>query len=202
MVYYVHATTPVIFGALMVIYYFSIPLALIFWYARSRAYIKKDDYKLGRLAAYLLISLVLTSYASYKMTLIYLSIHSPSDGAFCMTSSCVLSSDPITYYHVNTTDLERLGLPSLGPMMVYRVYDKGLNATGGLPVRMNYVAVVRPLVILPGTEVNVYYLKGTTAESRERFFIFWPLSPGGVLTKKLGTVFTVIIVTGGNGPGA
>jgi len=202
MVYYAHSTTPIVFGTLMVVYYSSIPLALLWWYVRHREYMKKGNYKLKRLAAYLLVAFFLTSYSSYKMASIYLYIHSPSDGAFCMTSSCVLSSEPVGYYHINASSLEKLGLPSVGPMVVYRIYDRGLNATGGLPVRMDYMAVVRPLLIVPVTEVDVYYLKGTTAETRERFFIIWPLSPGGVLTKKLGTVFTVIIVTGGGGPGA
>ena len=84
-------------------------------------------------------------------------------------------------------------------MRVYRVYDTGTNATVPLPVRMNYVVIVRPLIIVPSAEVSVYYIEGENARLKKTFYIVWPESPGGVLTEELDVKFTVLIVTGGKG---
>ena len=199
MVYFEHATTPIIFGFLMAFYYFSIPLAFIAWYWQNYAYIKKRNFKLKRLAAYLLLAFLVTSLAAYKMASIYFYIHSPADGKICMTASCVVSSPPLTRYGINGSSLEDLGIPALGPMAVYRVYDTGTNATVPLPVRMNYVVIVRPLIIVPSAEVSVYYIEGENARLKKTFYIVWPESPGGVLTEELDVKFTVLIVTGGKG---
>lgn len=202
MVYMAHATNPVVFGILSVVYYFSIPVALIIWAYLNKEYLKKGNYRLKRLAVYLLVAFFFTSLAAYEMTSIYFYIHSPADGSICLTSSCVLHSAPFERYHLRTDGFERLGLPAVGPMKVYRIYDGGTNATDLMPVLMNYVVVIRPMVVLPGAEVNVYYIKGHDAVSRKRFLVFWPLSPGGVLTRNLDVKFTVFVISGGGGPGA
>ena len=202
MVYLEHATTPAIFGALLVLYYLSIPVALVAWYWRSHAYIRKGNFRLKRLLLYLLLAFVVTSLSAYKIASIYFCIHSPEEGQLCLTSSCILSSPLLEEYKIDSGTLESLGVPSFGLMTVYRVYDTGKNVTLGLPVRMNYVVIIRPLVILPSAEVNVYYVSGGRAVGREKFYIAWPASPGGVITKRLGVRFTVLIVTGGRGPGA
>ena len=202
MVYLAHATTPVVFGILSVVYYFSIPVALIIWAYLNREYIKKGNYRLKRLAAYLLVAFFFTSLAAYEMTSIYFYLHSPMEGALCFTSSCVLHSAPFERYQLHGDGFEKLGLPAVGPMKVYRIYDGGTNATDLMPVLMNYVVVIRPMVFLPGAEVNVYYIKGHDAVSRKRFLVFWPFSPGGVLTKHLNVKFTVFVISGGGGPGA
>ncbi|WP_297499530.1 hypothetical protein [Thermococcus sp.] len=202
MVYIEHATNPVIFGTLLVIYYFSIPMAFLFWYGSSYRYIKKRNFRLKRLLAYLLLAFILTGLSAYKITSIYFYIHSPAEGEFCLSSSCVLSSGLLHEYGVNTETLEAVGLPSYGPMMVYRIYDVGTNITLGLPVRMNYVVIIRPLLILPLVEVNVYYISGRKAILRKTFYVTWPSFPGDTITRALDVRFTVLILTGGRGPGA
>ena len=197
MVYFEHATTPIIFGFLMTFYYFSIPLAFIAWYWQNYAYIKKRNLRLKRLAAYLLIAFMVTSLTAYKMTSIYFYIHSPVEGKICMTASCVVSSPPLTRYGINGSSLEELGVPSLGPMAVYRVYDTGRNATVPIPTRMNYVTIVRPFIIVPVAQVNVYYISGEDARFKKTFYVVWPKSPGRALTENLDVRFTVLIVTGG-----
>jgi hypothetical protein len=196
MVYFEHATTPVIFGFLTVFYYFSIPLAFIAWYWQNYAYIKKRNFKLKRLLAYLMIAFLVTSLAAYKMASIYFYIHSPAEGEFCMSASCIAASPILERYGVNTDSLKELGMPSFGPMAVYRVYDTGTNATVPLPVRMDYVVVVRPLLVLPASQVDVYYLDGGDVRYKDTFYIVWPKSPGNVLTKNLDVKFTVLVVTG------
>jgi len=202
MAYIAHATNPVLFGMLFVVYYFSIPVALILWAYFNREYIKKSNYRLKRLAVYLLVAFFFTSFSAYEMTSIYFYLHSPTDGSLCLTPSCVLHSAPLERYHLRGDGFEKLGLPAVGPMLVYRVYDGGTNATDLMPVLMNYVAIIRPMVVLPGAEVNVYDIRGHDAVSRQRFFVFWPLSPGGALTKHLDVEFTVFIISGSSrGPG-
>ncbi len=201
MVYHSHATTPVIFGGLLVLYYFSIPLALILWYGKYHAYIKKRNFRLKKLAAYLLIAVFVTSFSAYKITGIYFDIHSPTGGTTCYTASCVLSSDSLKLYHLNTTELKRLGLPEFGLMKVYLVRDTGVDTETLMPKRMDYVAIVRPLLIVPAARVDVYHVDGESASWKKSFTIVWPLQPGSVLTDKLKTEFTVIIFTGGAGGG-
>jgi hypothetical protein len=201
MVYYSHATTPVIFGGLLVLYYFSIPFALIMWYGKYHAYIKKRNFRLKKLATYLLIAVFVTSFSAYKMTGIYFNLHSPTGGTTCYTSSCVLSAHSLSQYHVNTTELEKLGLPRFGPMEVYMVWDKGTDTETLMPKTMDYVAIVRPLIVVPAARVDVYHVDGKKASWKKSFTIVWPLQPGSVLTEKLKTEFTVIIVTGGRGGG-
>lgn len=201
MVYFEHATTPVIFGALLFVYYFSIPIALIAWYWGSYTYIRKGNFRLKRLLLYLLLAFVITSLSAYKIASTYFYIHSPGEGQLCLTSSCVLSSPLLKEYGIEPKTLGSLGVPSFGIMTFYRIYDTGRNATLGLPVRMNYVVVIRPVVILPSAEVSVYYISGKRAVVRKKFYITWPSSPGGVITSRLGVRFTVLIVAGGKGPG-
>ncbi|WP_297507316.1 hypothetical protein [Thermococcus sp.] len=202
MVYLEHATTPVIFGALLVVYYFSIPSAFLLWYGSSHKYLRKRNFQLKKLVTYLLVAFFLTSLSAYKITSIYFYVHSPAEGELCLSSSCVLSSHLLQKYGVKPETLESVGLPSYGPMMVYRIYDLGTNATLGLPVRMNYVVIIRPLLLLPSAEVSVYYISGERAVRRKTFYVTWPYSPGDVITKALDVRFTVLIVGGGGGPGA
>ncbi len=199
--YIEHAPSPVTFGALLVVYYFSIPLAIIAWYWRSYNYIRKGRFMLRRLFLYLLIGVLLTSLASYKMVSIYFYIHSPADGETCMSPSCISSSPLLKEYHVEASSLKSLGVPSAGPMTLYWVYDTGINTTLELPTLMKYVVVVRPLLLVPSTEVSVYYVSGGRAVLRKKFYVTWPFMPGGVLTRELGVRFTVLMPPGKGGPG-
>lgn len=201
MVYYTHGTSPVTFGALLVLYYFSIPLAVIFWYAKYVSYIKKRDFKLKKLGIYLIVAIFITSISAYELAGIYFYIHSPAEGITCYTSSCVLSSELLKRYKVNTTELERLGLPKIGPMAVYRVYDTGRDPETFLPKKMDYLVIVKPLIIVPAARVYVYHVGSGENSWKKSFTIVWPLQPGSVITENLKTEFTVIIVTGGEGSG-
>jgi len=201
MVYYAHATTPIAFGFFYILYYLSIPTALLSWYLTSFRYIQKRNFKLKRLATYLLLAVLITSFSSYKLTSTYLYLHSPDNGVFCMTASCMLSSPPVVQYEINTESLKDAGLPSPGPMMIYRIYDIGNDNRLGLPVRMDYIAVVRPLIILPATEVTVYKVSGTRVTQKKSFLVVWPESPGSVLEKNLGVKFTVLILANSGGEG-
>ncbi len=198
MVYYEHVTTPFIFGALLFFYYFSIPAAFILWFGRSYNYLRKGNFKLKRLALYLFIAFVITSLAAFKMVDIYLYLHSPMQEDMCLVSSCVLSSPQLSVYHIPPKEMRDYGVPAFGLMRVIRVYDVGTDELG-LQRKMDYVAVLRPLVFLPVVEVNVYYVKGRTIVKRDRFYVTWPRSPGGVLSKNLGVSFTVIVLTPGGG---
>jgi len=201
MVYYSHATTPVIFGGLLVLYYFSIPIALILWYGKYHAYIKKRNFRLKKLAVYLLIAIFVTSFSACKITGIYFNIHSPTSGTMCYTASCVISSDSLAQYHVSTTELKKLGLPKFGPMEVYLVRDTGVDTETLMPKKMDYLVIVRPLMVVPAARVDIYHVNGKGASWKKSFTIVWPLQPGSVLTEKLKTEFTVIIFTGGAGGG-
>jgi len=202
MVYYEHATTPIVFGALLSVYYFAMFVAVIAWFWSSYHYIRKGNYRLKRLAAYLLIAVFLTSLSGALMLGKYLYIHSPDDGAFCMTASCVLSSRFLEEYNLNATELEKLGVPSVGPMWVYLLYDVGPSYRLGIPKRIQALVVVRPLILIPVVEVDVYPFAKGHFTGRERFYLVWPQSPGGLLSEKLDFEFTVLIVTGGGGGGA
>jgi hypothetical protein len=202
MVYYAHGTTPVIFGLLISLYYFSIPAALVLWYALSRPYIRKGNYRLKRLAALLLLAFFTTSLAGQQIIDKYLYIHSPVDPDFCLSSSCVTSFEPLQRYHIDTENLEELGLPSSGPMWVYFLNDVGPSHSLGLNKRLKSLVVVRPLLFIPVVEVNTYEISGKTVTGRSRFYVVWPVSPGKVLTEKFDFEFTVIIITEGGGVGA
>ncbi len=201
-VYYAHATNPVTFGTLLLAYYLSIPVAVILWFATSYGHIRKGNLRLKRLALYLFLAFITTSLSAYKMASIYFYIHSPGEGYFCLTSSCVLSSSLLREYRIDPQTLESHGVPSFGPMAVYRVYDTGKTPTLGLQVRMDYLVIIRPMMVLPSAEVDVYHLSKGRAVKREKFYITWPSSPGGVLTNRLGAKFTVFIITEGGGAGA
>ncbi|AMQ19174.1 hypothetical protein [Thermococcus peptonophilus] len=198
MVYYAHGTTPVIFGLLISLYYFSIPAALALWFALSKPYISKGDYRLKRLAVLLLLAFFVTSLAGEQAIDKYLYIHSPVSPEFCLSSSCVTSFEPLQRYHVDTENLEELGIPSYGPMWVYFLNDVGPTHSLGLNKRLEALVVVRPLLLLPVVEVNSYEIsRGGKIIGRDRFYVVWPISPGNVLTERFDFEFTVIIVTGG-----
>ncbi|WP_297551332.1 hypothetical protein [Thermococcus sp.] len=202
MVYYEHTTTPVIFGFFFVLYYLAIPSALVLWYARSYNYIRKRNFMLKRLSTYLLVAFFITSLSAYKLTSIYLYLHSPSPGALCLTSSCVVSSDPVVRYNLSINDLERAGVPSIGPMTVYRIYDTASSKELGLPTRMNYLVVVRALLVVPAVEVISYNVSGTRVVGKKSFYVVWPFSPGKVLEDNFGVRFTVLVFSGRGGVGA
>lgn len=202
MVYYAHGTTPVIFGLLLALYYFSIPAALALWFALSRPYIKKGNYRLKRLATLILLAFFITSLAGGQIIDKYFYIHSPVSPGFCFSSSCVTSFDPLQRYHVDTGNLEELGVPSVGPMWVYFLNDVGPSYSLGLNKKLEAFVVVRPLLFLPVVEVNAYEISRGKITGRDRFYVLWPVSPGGVLTEKFDFKFTVLIVKGGRGFGA
>ncbi|NJE54984.1 hypothetical protein E3E28_07175 [Thermococcus sp. 21S9] len=202
MVYYEHATTPIVFGALLSVYYFSIVVALIAWFWSSYQYIRKGNYRLKRLAGFLLIAIFITSLSGARLLDKYLYLHSPVNSDFCMTSSCVLSSTGIKTYNLNTTELEKLGVPSVGPMWVYTIYDVGYSARLGIKKLFAGLVIVRPLLVVPAVEVYVYTFHNGHFVEKQKFYVFWPQSPGDVLTKKLDFEFTVLVLTGGRGPGA
>ncbi|MBP1912065.1 hypothetical protein [Thermococcus stetteri] len=197
MVYYAHGTTPVIFGLLISLYYFSIPAALALWFALSMPYIKKGNYRPKLLAALLILAFFITSLAGGQAIDKYLYIHSPASPEFCLSSSCVTSFKPLQRYHVDTKDLEELGVPSYGPMWAYFLNDVGPTHSLGLNKRLKALVVVRPLLLVPVVEVNAYEISDGKITGRDKFYVVWPVSPGKVLTEKFDFEFTVIIVTGG-----
>ena len=201
MVYYEHATNPIAFGFFFVLYYLAIPSALILWYARSYNYVRKRNFMLKRLSAYLLVAFFITSLSAYKLTSIYLYLHSPSHGVLCLTSSCMVSSDPVVRYNLSVSGLEGAGLPSIGPMNVYRVYDVARDRELGLPTKMNYLVVVRALLVVPAAEVIAYNVSGTEVVGKKSFYVVWPRSPGSVLEDNFGIRFTVLVFSGKGGGG-
>ncbi len=201
MVYYAHGTTPVVFGSLLVIYYVSIPMALLLWFAFSRPYIKKGTYRAKTLVSLLMLSFLITSLAGSQILDKYLYIHSPVDPGFCVSSSCVSSFDALERYHIDSEALKTLGIPSYGLMWVYFLNDVGPTHSLGLNKRLRYLVVVRPLLIVPVVEVNAYRISHGKIADRERFYVVWPMSPGKVLTEEFDFEFTVLIVEGGGGPG-
>jgi len=203
MVYYVHTTNPVAFGTLFVVYYVAFFVAVIAWFWRYNAYIRKGYYHLKQLAALLLLASIVTALMGAGLVGKYLYLHSPTDPQFCMTSSCVLSSKPVSYYPGLSDSLKKYGLPSFGPMWVYFVQDVGPSHSLGLNKRIEFVAVVRPLLPLPVVEVSVYNVTSGRVTGAEKFYIIWPQSPGAVLTRKLDFEFTVLVGVGGeSGPGS
>jgi len=198
-VYYDHATSPITFGFFFVLYYLAIPSVLVLWYARSYSYISKRNFMLKRLLTYLLVAFFVTSLSAYKLTSIYLYLHSPSQGALCLTSSCVVSSDPVRRYGLDTAGLERAGLPSFGLMTVYRVYDVASDKELGLPTRINYLVVVRALLLVPAVEVIAYNVSGRDITGKKNFYVVWPRSPGSVLEDSFGVRFTVLVFSGKGG---
>ena len=202
MVYYEHATNPIVFGTLLSVYYFALLVAVIAWFAGSYQYIRKGNYRLRRLASFLVIAIFLTSLSSARILDKYLYIHSPLNNDFCMTSSCVLSSTGVTTYHLNTTELERPGVPRVGPMWVYTIYDVGPSYRLGIKKPLRALVVVRPLLVVPAVEVNVYTFQNRHFLEKQKFYVVWPQSPGSVLTEKLDFEFTVLIVRDGGEGGA
>ena len=201
MVYYEHATNPIVFGTLLSVYYFAVIVALIAWFWSSYQYIRKGKYRLKRLAGFLLIAIFLTSLSGARLLDKYLYLHSPVNSDFCMTSSCVLSSTAVKTYNLNTTELKKLGVPSVGPMWVYALYDVGPSYRLGVQKPLRALVVVRPLLVVPAVEVYVYTFQSGHFTGKQKFYVFWPKSPGAVLTEKLDFEFTVLIVRGGGGGG-
>jgi len=200
-VYFAHATNPIVFGALITLYYGSIPAAFILWYWQFKAYIKKHQYKLKHLAGYLLIACFLTSFSLFQLVNIYFYVHSPDASGVCFTSSCIESSQVLKMYNIPPQEIEQQGVPSFGPMKAYRVIDGAINPKTLLGTYMDYVVVVRALPPLPFTEVTVYDVHGTKIVGKKTFDVVWPMSPGGTITKNLHAMFTVLIATqGGTSP--
>ncbi|WP_297062808.1 hypothetical protein [Thermococcus sp.] len=201
MVYYEHATNPVVFGTLLTVYYSAMIIAVVAWFWSSYQYIQKGNYQLKKLVGFILIAVFLTSLSGARLLDKYLYLHSPINNDFCMTSSCVLSSEGIKTYNLNTTELERLDVPSVGPMWVYPLYDVGPSYSLGINKQIKALVVVRPLLIVPAVEVVVYQFRGTHFTGKQKFYVVWPQSPGNVLSKKLDFHFTVLIIKGGGGGG-
>ncbi|WP_099209262.1 hypothetical protein [Thermococcus henrietii] len=199
MVYYTHTTTPVVFGTLFVIYYVAFFVAVIAWFWKYNAYIQKGNYHLKQLIILLLLASIVTSFMGAQLVGKYLYIHSPTDSQFCMTSSCILSSKPLSYYPTLSESLKKYNVPSFGPMWVYFVQDVGSSHSLGLNKKIEFVAVVRPLLLLPVVEVSVYNVSSGEVTGSESFYIIWPQSPGSVLTRKFDFDFTVLVMTGGGG---
>jgi len=200
MVYYEHATNPIVFGTLLSVYYSAIIVAVIWWFATSYQYIRKGKYKLKKLAALILLAIFLTSYSGARLLDKYLYIHSPRESDFCMTSSCVFSFPAVKEYGLNTTELERLGVPAVGPMWVYLLYDAGPSYRLGIQKQLRALVIVRPLLLVPAVEVYVYPFKDGHFLEKQKIYVVWPQSPGTILTRQLDFEFTVLIVRGG-GPG-
>ncbi|WCN29578.1 hypothetical protein [Thermococcus kodakarensis] len=203
-VYFEHATDPVTFGLFMVLYYASIPLAIIVWAFKYYPYIQKREYHLKELGAFLLLAFMVTSFSGYSLLNQYLYLHSPFDSISCYTSSCVLSSALTSEYGFSEEELKSYGLPSVGVMTVFRISDVVVSKSLLKPKRLNNIVITRAWLILPVVDVYVYHVStGPTKRivGKERFYFVWPLSPGSFLSEKFDADFTVLI-TGNSGAGA
>jgi len=178
MVYYTHATNPITFGTLFVVYYGVIFVAIIAWFWRYYAYIRKGRYHLKQLAAYLIVAFLITSLAGAAIAGKYLYLHSPLEPQFCMTSSCVLSSHPVERYGLNETGLKEAGIPKLGPMWVYIVYDRGVRNEVIMEKELRALVIVRPLLLVPVVEVSVYHFSGENVTGKRSSTYYGPSSRG------------------------
>jgi len=198
MVYYAHATDPVMFGMFFVLYYVAIPVTLLVWFWKYYNYIKKGQYRLKQLSILILLTFIVTSFSGFKILDQYLYIYSPVEKITCYSSSCVLSSSLITKYGFVREDFEEFGVPSLGFMRIYRIYDTELSASLLTPKKLNYVVIARPLLFLPVTELHVYEVsENKRLVSKDKFYLVWPKSPGKFLTEKFDAKFSVMILGGG-----
>ncbi|MCD6373649.1 MAG: hypothetical protein J7L37_08940 [Thermococcus sp.] len=198
MVYYAHATDPVTFGTFFVLYYMTIPVALLLWFWKYYEYIRKKQYKLKELGVLILLAFMVTSFSGFMVLDQYLYLHTPFDKMSCYTSSCVLSSPLMTEYGFAREDFEKLGVPSFGPMKIYRIYDTELSASLLLPKKLNYIVIVRPLIFLPVAELHVYEVsEDRRLVKRETYYLVWPKSPGKFLTETFDAKFTVMILESG-----
>ncbi|ACS90740.1 MULTISPECIES: hypothetical protein [Thermococcus] len=198
MVYYAHATDPVTFGTFFVLYYVIIPAVLLTWFWKYYVYIKKRQYKLKQLGVLILLAFILTSFSGFKVLEQYLYLYSPVEKMTCYSSSCVLSSPLVTEYGFVREDFEEFGVPSLGFMRIYRIYDTELSASLLTPKKLNYVVIARPLLFLPVTELHVYEVsENKRLVTKDKFYLVWPKSPGKFLTEKFDAKFSVMILEGG-----
>ncbi|USS39859.1 hypothetical protein NF865_05620 [Thermococcus aggregans] len=197
MVYYAHATDPVTFGTFFVLYYVTIPVVLLIWFWKYYVYLRKGQYKLKQLGILILLAFVVTSFSGFKVLDQYLYLYSPVEKMTCYSSSCVLSLPLITEYGFAKEDFEKFGVPSLGFMRIYRIYDIELSASLLTPKKLNYVVIARPLIFIPVTELHVYEVsEDKRLVKKETFYLVWPKSPGKFLTEKFDAKFSVMILGG------
>ncbi|MDI3476289.1 MAG: hypothetical protein PWQ79_1941 [Thermococcaceae archaeon] len=197
MVYFEHATNPIIFGMFIVLYYMSIPLAILAWAFKYYEYIRKGKYHLRELGIFILLSFVVTSFSGYSLLNQYLYIHSPFDSISCYTSSCILSSPLTTEYGFSEEELKKHGVPSVGVMTAFRIFDVELSKSLLKPKKLDYIVITRPWIILPIVDVYVYQVSPDSQKKivkKERFYFIWPSSPGNFLSEKFDAEFTVMIV--------
>ncbi|AJC72354.1 MAG: hypothetical protein J7K48_05355 [Thermococcus sp.] len=197
MVYYAHAADPFTFGMCFVLYYFSIPVAVLLWLWHNYVYIKKRKYRLKRLAVALLVAFFITSISGFVLLDQYLYLHTPYDEKItCFSSSCITSSALVTEYGFDKEELEAMGLPSFGIIRAYRLFDTGLSHDLKLPTKLNNVIMIRPWLILPVVDVYVYEMSQDGTKEivdKKHYYLVWPVSPGGFLTEKFNFEFTVMI---------
>ncbi|EHR77395.1 hypothetical protein OCC_13001 [Thermococcus litoralis DSM 5473] len=198
MPYYAHATDPVTFGTFFVLYYATIPTVIFLWFWKYYYHIRKGNYHLKQLAILILLAFVITSFSGFKLLDQYFYIYSPVDEKItCYSSSCILSSPLITEYNFAREDFEKVGVPSIGFMRMYRVYDTGISHSLLSPKKLNHVVITRPLFFIPAIEVYVYSIsEDRRIAGRDKFYLIWPKSPGKLLTEKFDFKFSVMIVPG------
>ena len=201
-VYMAHAPSGIEFGFWFVLYFASIPLAIIIWAWHYNAYIRKGEYKLRELAVFLLIAAFFTSLASFQLTHMYIYFHSPASTGTCFTGSCVLSDPILERYHIPGGEIEGQGIPSFGIIKGYWMYDTIPMVSPAIPANVRAFVVVRTVPFVPVTDVVVYGVKNGHVTGKKTIRIFWPMQVGKRLTQETGLRFTVILSGVGGGPGA
>ncbi len=200
-VYMAHAPSGIEFGFWFVLYFVSIPTAIILWAGHYNAYIRKKQYKLKELAVFLLIASFFTSLASFQLSHMYIYFHSPASTGTCFTASCLLSDPLLERYHIPAGELEEHGLPSFGIIRGYWMYDSIPKVNPAIPVGVRAFVVVRTVPFVPITDVVVYRVEHGHVTGKKTIRILWPMQVGKKLTQETGLRFTVILSGVGSGPG-
>jgi len=200
LVYYLHATTPLVFGTLFVVYYSAIPLAFILWFIKYRKYITSGQYKIKELVAFVLIALLATSTSLFLMLDKYIYLHSPEKSGILLKGSDIYSSHVLKDYGISPQELKKFGVPSYGVMIAYRMVDTVLPEKS-LVTHVDSIVVLRMIPFVPAVKVYDYKVEGNRVVGLRTFYVVWPEQPGTVLTREYKALFTIFTNLGGGGGG-
>ncbi len=200
--YMAHAPSGIAFAFWFVVYLFVIPLAFLLWLWTYREYFRKGQYRLKELGIYLILGLFVTSVASFNLSHMYIYMHSTDSTGICFTASCIISDPLLKHYDLPADSIKKAGVPSIGLMKGYWMYDRMPQVNPAIPVNVREFVIIRTVPFLPYTQVTMYHIENGRLTGKKTIGIAWPMQPGKRLTDETNWRFTVIVGTSGGGPGA
>ncbi|GAB6102826.1 hypothetical protein JCM16138_20490 [Thermococcus atlanticus] len=212
MVYFEHTPD---YGAylLMLFLYYVGAIALILYgaYINRKFLMKKRfvwvDMKPGvvpflkKFLPWLLIGLMIWSFATFKLTDYYLSSYSFTFSGTHLTGGGVVDDFAgNTKYTFDIDGLKRFGVPKFGLLKGYKL--EASEREGLLIKNVDQTVVIQGYPFLPVVKLYIYDMKGNRVVGVHTAYMYFPRSPSDRLRQIFDFPFALFYWSEGGGPGA